>query len=97
MSTRSDLMDRLVTKAGGVRSEATIRSDVRMLLLDAELGLSDVQLESQVGEIHRRIDVEVGCTVVEVKKSLAAPSAIDNATKQLASRNTTRPPRGPRE
>ena len=90
MSTRSELMDRLVTKAGGVRSEATIQSDVRMLLLDAELGLSDVQLESQVGEMHRRIDVEVGCTVIEVKKSLAAPSAIDNATKQLADYVTTR-------
>ncbi len=57
-------MDRLVAKAGGVRSEATVQSDVRNLLLDAELGLTDVQLETQVGEQHRRIDVEVGCTVI---------------------------------
>ena len=45
-------MDRLVNKAGGVRSEATIQSDVRLLLLDDELGLDeddlmDVHLEAQ--------------------------------------------------
>ena len=76
-------MDRLVAKTGGVRSEATIQSDVRLLLLDAELGLSDVQLETQVGAEHRRIDVEVGCTVIEVKKSLASLTAVAAAIKQL--------------
>ena len=39
-STRTSLIERLVNKAGGVRSEATIQSDVRMLLLDPELGLA---------------------------------------------------------
>ena len=82
--TRGDLMDRLVNKTGGVRSEATIQSDVRMLLMDRDLGLSDVQLEAQVGDQHRRIDVEVGCTVIEVKKSLASDAAIAAATTQLA-------------
>ena len=69
-STRTSLIERLVNKAGGVRSEATIQSDVRMLLLDPELGLDDddleVHLEAQVGP-GRRIDVEIGCTVIEVK------------------------------
>ena len=87
---RSNLMDRLVAKAGGVRSEATIQSDVRLLLLDADLGLDDVQLETQVGPQHKRIDVEAGCTVIEVKKSLASSSAIDAATSQLTGYVVTR-------
>lgn len=81
---RADLMERLVNKAGGVRSEATIQSDVRILLLDSELDLDDVHLETQVGAKHRRIDVEVGCTVIEVKKTLASAAAIAAGTKQLA-------------
>lgn len=92
-STRTSLIERLVNKAGGVRSEATIQSDVRMLLLDPELGLDDddleVHLEAQVGP-GRRIDVEVGCTVIEVKKSLASPSTIAAATTQLAGYVQTR-------
>jgi hypothetical protein len=82
-ASRADLMDRLVNKDGGVRSEATIQSDVRMLLLDRELGLADVQLETQVGDAHKRIDVEVGCTVIEVKRTLASPAALAAATTQL--------------
>lgn len=81
------LMERLVNKSGGVRSEATIQSDVRMLLLDRELGLDeddlDVQLEAQVGR-GKRIDVEVGCTVIEVKRSISSPTAIAAAAEQLA-------------
>lgn len=87
---RGDLMDRLVNKAGGVRSEATIQSDVRMLLLDSDLGLRDVQLEAQVGELHRRIDVEVGCTVIEVKRSLASETAVASARTQLTDYVVTR-------
>ncbi len=83
-------MDRLVNKSGGVRSEATIQSDVRMLLLDSDLGLADVQLEAQVGEQHRRIDVEVGCTVIEVKRSLSSETAVAAARGQLAGYVVTR-------
>ena len=65
-SARLAVVDRLVAKSG-VRSEATIQADVRMLLLDPELGLAEndleVQLEAPVGQ-GRRIDVEVGCTVI---------------------------------
>jgi SAM-dependent methyltransferase len=86
--TRSALMARLVGKASAMRSEATIQSDVRMLLLDPELSLGegdllDVQLETQVGN-RRRIDVEVGCTVIEVKKNLNSPTALVAARAQLA-------------
>jgi len=87
ISTRTALIERLVNKAGGVRSEATIQSDVRMLLLDPEFDLADddleVQLEAPVGH-GRRIDVEVGCTVIEVKKSLSSSTAVQAATEQLA-------------
>src|SRR5690606_26558311 len=74
--------DRLVD-GGGSRSEATIQSDVRMLLLDAELGLEEVQLETQVGQ-GKRIDVEAGATVIEVKKTLLSTTALDAAKAQLA-------------
>ena len=90
---RGALMDRLVNKAESVRSEATIQSDVRMLLLDASLGLAeqdlDVNLETPAGN-GRRIDVEVGCTVIEVKRSLATPGAVEAARMQLAGYVATR-------
>lgn len=90
---RGALMDRLINKSDAVRSEATIQSDVRMVLLDPELGLAeqdlDVDLETPAGH-GRRIDVEVGCTVIEVKRSLAAPAAIAAARQQLAGYVTTR-------
>lgn len=90
---RAALQDRLVNVAGTTRSEATIQSDVRMLLLDPHLGLVedslDVELETPVGD-RKRIDVEVGCTVIEVKRSLATPSAIATATAQLCGYVQTR-------
>lgn len=90
---RAALMDRLVNVSGAIRSEATIQADVRMLLLDPHLGLSeeslDVQLETPVGD-RKRIDVEVGCTVIEVKRSLATPAAIASATTQLGGYVVTR-------
>ena len=90
---RAMLMDRLVNATGAVRSEATIQSDVRMLLLDPMLGLAEqdleVDLETHVGH-GRRIDVEVGRTVIEVKRTLASPTAIAAAHAQLAGYVTTR-------
>lgn len=90
---RGALLDRLVNAAGVIRSEATIQSDVRMLLLDPHLGLAeeslDVQLETPVGN-RRRIDVEVGRTVIEVKRSLATPAAVQSALGQLADYVMTR-------
>lgn len=90
---RGALMDRLINKSDAVRSEATIQSDVRMVLMDPELGLAerdlDVDLETPAGH-GRRIDVEVGCTVIEVKRSLAAPAALAAARQQLAGYVTTR-------
>ncbi|WP_139982976.1 Eco57I restriction-modification methylase domain-containing protein [Nocardioides litoris] len=92
-TARAALMDRLVDKAGGVRSEATIQSDVRILLLDPDLGLDgddlEVHLEAPAGH-GRRIDVEVGSTVIEVKKALRSPAVIDAARTQLTGYVTER-------
>lgn len=70
-----------------VRSEATVQADVRGLLLTGGLGLDahdlEVELETQVGD-RRRIDVEVGFTVIEVKKDLRQAGVPYAAEKQLA-------------
>lgn len=89
---RLDILERLVSSPA-FRSEATIQSDVRMFLLDPELGLAEeqleVELEAQVGQ-RRRIDIEVGCTVIEVKKSLDSQAVVASATEQLADYVLTR-------
>ena len=65
-----------------------MQSDVRMLLLASGLNLTeddvlDVKLEAQLAD-RRRIDIEMGRTVIEVKKSLQPRGALANATRQLA-------------
>jgi SAM-dependent methyltransferase len=69
------------------RTEATIQADVRSLLLEAPLFLEtddveDVFLESPVA--GKRIDVEVGLTAIEVKRSLTSTKVKSAATEQLA-------------
>jgi SAM-dependent methyltransferase len=77
-----DVMDR-----DKPRTEADIQAGVRDLLLNGGLDLAaqdvQVQLESQVGDL-RRIDVEAGCTVIEVKKDLRLGKVLDEAITQLA-------------
>ena len=82
------IVDRLVN-GNASRSEATIQSDVRMLLLDPELGLEEVNLETPAGQ-GRRIDIEVGCTVIEVKRSLKSESSRTAARSQLTDYVLTR-------
>ncbi len=70
------------------RTEAEIQADVRQFILDApfeleEDDLSLVQLESQLGD-RRRIDVEVGATVIEVKRDLRPERIRRDAEEQLA-------------
>lgn len=84
----STLVRRLAARSA-TRSEATIQADVRALLLGADLGLDEVHLETQVGD-GRRIDVEVGFAIVEVKKDLRAPSAVLAAVEQLRGYVATR-------
>jgi SAM-dependent methyltransferase len=70
------------------RSEATLAADIRGLLLSGYLDLdaddlTEVELEAAVGG-GRRIDVEVGFTVIEVKRDLRAGDVRDRAIGQLA-------------
>lgn len=70
------------------RSEATVQADIRQLLLTAPLDLGDedlrdVPLEAHVGE-GRRIDIETGSTVIEVKRDLRKGKILQNAVAQLA-------------
>ena len=69
------------------RSEADVQSDVRQLLLTGGLDLEeanveDVKMETAAGG-GRRIDVEAGCAVIEVKKDLSNEKAAQGAVKQL--------------
>ncbi|MCC6554814.1 MAG: N-6 DNA methylase [Polyangiaceae bacterium] len=63
-----------------------VQADVRQLLLTADLNLSadnlEVVLEAQLGD-RRRIDVEVGATVIEVKKDLRVGNVRSEAVEQL--------------
>jgi hypothetical protein len=67
-------------------TEATVQADVRRLLIEAPLGLDEDQvvvLEAPV-EGRRRIGVEVGYTVIEVKKDLRLGRVRADAEAQLA-------------
>ena len=76
------------------RSEATLQADVRQLLLDAPLSLdgddlNNVDLETPVG-IRRRIDIESGSCLIEVKRDLNAGSVLADGTMQLGDYLTAR-------
>jgi SAM-dependent methyltransferase len=84
----ADTLEQLVgrlARRDDPRTEATVQADVRQLLLTAPLNLDAhqvVTLEAQVGD-RRRIDVEVGATVIEVKKDLRTGSVLVEAVEQL--------------
>ncbi|MEZ4406148.1 MAG: N-6 DNA methylase [Polyangiales bacterium] len=87
--TIDQLVGRLVDRDGAAatppRTEATVQADVRQLLLTAPFDLDEakvVTLEAQVGN-RRRIDVEVGATVIEVKKDLRVGNVLADAITQL--------------
>ena len=70
------------------RTEANIQSDLRTLLLAAPLELEegdlvDIVLEQQAGG-GRRIDVEAGLCVFEVKRDLRKGNVRNEAERQLA-------------
>ena len=81
-----NLLSRLANRDGS-RTEADVQADVRQLLLTAPLQLDegdlDVSLEAQVGD-RRRIDVEAGSTVIEVKRDLRKGRVKVDALDQLS-------------
>ena len=80
----AEIVERLATRKGV--TEADIQSDVRALLLYGGLELQEkdlVVLEAQAGG-GRRIDVETGTSVIEVKKDLSNRELHEKAAEQLA-------------
>jgi SAM-dependent methyltransferase len=80
------LVARLADRDTG-RTEANVQSDLHMLLAMAPLDLGDdkledITLESPAGQ-RRRIDVEVGFTVFEVKRDLRSGRVGEEAVIQL--------------
>ncbi len=87
MTDLSELLAR-IARRDATRSEATLQADVRQLLLTAPLSLTEgdlatVDLETPVG-VRRRIDVEAGSCLVEIKRDLSVGSVLTDATEQLA-------------
>jgi hypothetical protein len=82
-----DSFQKLVVR-NSKRTEAEIQADVRQFILSAPFelepgDLNDVFLESPVGD-RRRIDVEAGSTVIEVKRDLRKEKPKREAEEQLA-------------
>lgn len=84
------LISRLAGRATGTRTEADVQSDVKALLISGQLELDDadvrtyeVTLEAQVGS-RKRVDVEIGLAVIEVKKDLRNARIRADAIEQLA-------------
>jgi hypothetical protein len=77
-----------IARRDNTRSEATLQADIRQLILTAPLSLSagdvvNADLETPVG-VRRRIDIEVGSCLIEVKRDLSAGSVLPDAVEQLA-------------
>src|SRR5688572_11604368 len=77
-----------IARRDKTRSEATLQADIRQLILTAPLSLSAgdlviADLETPVG-IRRRIDIEAGSCLIEVKRDLVAGSVLTDAIEQLS-------------
>jgi SAM-dependent methyltransferase len=91
--TVAELLTQITRRDGG-RSEATLQADIRQLILTAPLSLSDdhvriADLETQVG-VRRRIDIQMGSCLIEVKKDLTVGNVLPEAIQQLAGYLQTR-------
>lgn len=87
MTSSTEAIIRRLASRKPMRPEATTQADIYMLLTTAALGLDTddvVTMESQLADgTRRRIDIEAGHVVIEVKKDLRAGDLTD-AEKQLA-------------
>jgi len=81
---------------GSTRSEATLQSDMRQLLLTAPFAPKEHHLGAAlglaVGHGHR-IDVEIGLAVSEVNKDLRSSGVLQAAVTGASRRSWRRPPR----
>ncbi len=83
-----------IARRDKTRSEATLQADIRQLILTAPLSLSEgdlvtADLETPVG-VRRRIDIEAGSCLIEVKRDLTVGSVLSDAIDQLSDYLTTR-------
>ncbi|MCC6225321.1 MAG: SAM-dependent DNA methyltransferase [Microthrixaceae bacterium] len=78
-----ELVHRLADRSRA-RTEADVQSDLQTFLLYGGFNLheQEVRLESQAGS-GRRLDIEVGRTVIEVKKDLTRAATVEAAESQL--------------
>lgn len=84
------VVKRLVNPDVVGRTEADIQSDIKVLLLGGEFELDAPRLEEQLDDgSRRRIDIGVGATVIEVKRTLV-DGAADDEIAQLAGYVQTR-------
>jgi len=87
MSNIIEIVKKLADRETKRRTEADIQAGIRDLLLQASLDLDDadldIKLESQLGD-RRRIDIEIGAVVIEVKKDLRKGKVLTEAIEQLA-------------
>lgn len=87
MTSSTEAIIRRLASRQPMRPEATTQADIYMLLTAAALGLDTddvVTMESQLADgTRRRIDIEAGHVVIEVKKDLRVGDLTD-AEKQLA-------------
>lgn len=85
MDSHDALWARLAQRGTMGRTEADIQSDVKLLLLAGGLDLADddldVRLEARSG--RGRIDIEIGCAVIETKRDLRRGDTLSNAVDQL--------------
>lgn len=89
-----------IARRDPARAEATLQADIRDFILAASLNLDandiseesyEVALEAQLGDgTGRRIDIESGTTVIEVKKNLRVGRVLENGEKQLGNYLRTR-------
>jgi N-6 DNA Methylase len=79
----ADVCNRLRAR-DAVGAEAEIQADVRDLLINGQLNIGDAQVRLETpAPNRRRIDVEVGLTVIEVKKNLDKGNVLKIAEDQL--------------
>ena len=64
-------------------SEADIQASIRDLLLHGEFDLGDEHVKLGTNAAERYIDISIGTTVIEVKKTIATPGAQRRALVQL--------------
>lgn len=86
------LLERMIER-DPMRSEADIQSCIHAYLLigDLNIGEQQARMESPSGDgTRRRIDVEIGQVVIEVKKDLRHQPTLEDAEHQLAGYVRTR-------